>query len=47
VLITPHIAADTASYRVPERRTKLLVENCRRFERGESLVNVVDKSQRF
>lgn len=47
VLITPHVAANTESYHVPERRTKILVENCKRFERGESLLNVVDKSQRF
>jgi len=47
VLITPHMAAKTDSYRVPERRTKVFVENCERFEHGKPLINVVDKSKRF
>jgi phosphoglycerate dehydrogenase-like enzyme len=47
VLITPHMAAKPESYHVPERRTRILVENCERFELGKPLINVVDKSQRF
>ena len=47
VLITPHMAANTESYHVPERRTRILIENCQRFELGRPLVNVVDKSKRF
>jgi hypothetical protein len=29
---------------LPERRGAILVENCRRFDRGETLINVVDKA---
>jgi phosphoglycerate dehydrogenase-like enzyme len=47
VLITPHMAANTDSYHVPERRTKVFIENCERFELGKPLINVVDKSKRF
>jgi phosphoglycerate dehydrogenase-like enzyme len=47
VLITPHVGADDDSPHVPERRTHLLVENCKRFARGETLINVVDKSNWF
>jgi phosphoglycerate dehydrogenase-like enzyme len=47
VIITPHIAAKTYSHHVPERRTQILVENCRRFEQGKPLINVVDKAKRF
>ena len=46
VLITPHIAASDSPY-VPERRTELFIENCRRFAKGMSLENVVDKRNRF
>lgn len=46
VLITPHIAAHYAPY-LPERRTQLFIENCRRFAKGKPLVNVVDKRNRF
>ena len=46
VLIPPHIASRDAPH-VPERRTQLFIENCRRFGMGESLVNVVDKRSRF
>ena len=46
VLLTPHIAAPDAPY-LAERRTQMLLENCRRFARGEPLVNVVDKRNRF
>jgi phosphoglycerate dehydrogenase-like enzyme len=41
VLITPHCAA--ASPRVPERHLEVLLDNVRRFVRGEELRNVVDK----
>ena len=47
VLITPHMAAKPESYHVPERRTRIFVENCERFELGKPLINVVDKTQRF
>jgi len=47
VIITPHVAADQDSVHVPERRTGILLENCRRFARGEELVNVVDKNNWF
>ena len=43
VIITPHVAADQNSLHVPERRTRLLLENCQRFSRGEELLNVMDK----
>jgi hypothetical protein len=32
---------------LPERRTELLLENCRRFSAGQSLRNVVDKANWF
>ncbi len=41
VIITPHIAA--ASPRVAERHLETLVENLRRFVRGEALLTPVDK----
>jgi phosphoglycerate dehydrogenase-like enzyme len=47
VMITPHIAANQDSLHVPERRTRILLENCRRFSRGEELLNVMDKKNRF
>lgn len=47
VLITPHMAAKPFSLHVPERRTKILLENCRRFEAGRSLINIVDKTKGF
>jgi phosphoglycerate dehydrogenase-like enzyme len=47
VIITPHIAADQDSLHVPERRTKILLENCKRFSRDEELLNVMDKKNRF
>ena len=47
VLITPHMAAKPFSLHVPERRTRILLENCSRFEEGRPLINVVDKSKRF
>jgi len=43
VIITPHVAADQNSPHVPERRTRILIENCQRFSRDEELLNVMDK----
>ena len=45
VLMTPHVAG-VGPY-LPERRTEILLENCRRFHAGESLLNVVDKTNWF
>jgi phosphoglycerate dehydrogenase-like enzyme len=45
VILTPHIAA--ASERVPERHLEALLENVRRFVRGQPLRNVVDKARWF
>jgi phosphoglycerate dehydrogenase-like enzyme len=45
VLITPHCAA--ASPRVAERHLQTLLENLRRFKAGETLLNIVDKTQWF
>jgi phosphoglycerate dehydrogenase-like enzyme len=45
VIITPHSAA--ASPRVAERHLATLLDNVRRFARGEKLRNVVDKQQWF
>jgi phosphoglycerate dehydrogenase-like enzyme len=45
VLITPHVAG-VGPY-LQERRTELLLENCRRFNAGEPLLNVVDKTNWF
>jgi phosphoglycerate dehydrogenase-like enzyme len=44
VLLTPHIAIHGAPHQ-QERREAILLENCRRFARGEPLLNVVDKRQ--
>ncbi len=46
VIITPHIATHDAEY-IMERRTRILVENCKRFANGEPLINVVDKKNWF
>ncbi len=43
VLITPHVAA--ASPHVADRHLETLLENVRRFSKGQSLLNVVDKSE--
>ncbi|MFN2520075.1 MAG: D-2-hydroxyacid dehydrogenase [Candidatus Limnocylindria bacterium] len=40
-IVTPHVS--NSSPRVRERTLSLFVENVRRFERGEQLLNVVDK----
>ena len=45
VILTPHVAG--YSPRIAERHLGVLLENIRRFVLGESLVNVVDKSQWF
>jgi phosphoglycerate dehydrogenase-like enzyme len=45
VLITPHVAG-VGPY-LQERRTELLLENCRRFNDGLPLLNVVDKANWF
>jgi phosphoglycerate dehydrogenase-like enzyme len=45
VLITPHVAG-VGPY-LPERRTELFIENCRRFDAGRPLLNVVDKANWF
>jgi phosphoglycerate dehydrogenase-like enzyme len=42
VIVTPHIAGAMEDYWTP--LVKLFAENLRRFERGESLLNVVDKA---
>jgi phosphoglycerate dehydrogenase-like enzyme len=42
VLITPHVAA-VSPRRFWERELALFVENWRRYERGEPLLNTVDK----
>jgi len=47
VLLTPHVAIAGSEAVWRERRDALLVENCRRFARGEPLLNVVDKESWF
>jgi phosphoglycerate dehydrogenase-like enzyme len=46
VLLTPHVAIAGAPGWY-ERRTAIVLENCRRFARGDELVNVVDKHRWF
>lgn len=41
VLVSPHVAAFGADYWTPA--VDLFIENVRRFKRGESLINLVDK----
>ena len=43
VLLTPHIAVRDAA-NISERRYQILLENARRFSKGEPLKNVVDKA---
>jgi phosphoglycerate dehydrogenase-like enzyme len=43
VILTPHVAA--ASVRIAERHLETLLDNVRRFVRGEELRNVVDKAK--
>ena len=45
VLLTPHVAGD-GPY-LDQRRTELFIDNCKRFDAGEPLRNVVDKAQWF
>jgi phosphoglycerate dehydrogenase-like enzyme len=45
VLLTPHVAG-TGPY-LQERRTELLLDNCRRFNEGQPLRNIVEKSRWF
>jgi len=45
VILTPHVAG--YSPRIAERHLGVLLENIRRFVRGEPLVNVVDKTRWF
>ncbi len=45
VLITPHVAGD-GPY-LDDRRTELFVDNCKRFNDGRQLRNVVDKASWF
>jgi phosphoglycerate dehydrogenase-like enzyme len=45
VLITPHVAG-IVPY-LEEQRTGLFIENCRRFNEGRPLLNVVDKANWF
>lgn len=45
VILTPHVAA--ASTRIAERHLQVLLRNVVHFDRGEPLVNVVDKAAWF
>jgi phosphoglycerate dehydrogenase-like enzyme len=45
VILTPHIAG--YSPRIAERHRGVLLENIRRFQRGEALLNVVNKAMWF
>ena len=45
VLITPHVAG-VGPY-LDDRRTELFVDNCKRFNEGRPLRNVVDKANWF
>lgn len=44
VLMTPHVAVRDAG-NIPERRFQIILENARRFARGDELMNVVDKDR--
>ena len=44
VLMTPHVAVRDAGD-IPERRFQIILENARRFARGDELMNVVDKER--
>ena len=44
-LMTPHVAG--AGRNIDQRRLDLLIENCGKLVRGETLVNIVDKKNRF
>jgi phosphoglycerate dehydrogenase-like enzyme len=45
VILTPHIAA--CSPRIAERHLQVLLDNLKRFDRGDPLANVVDKAKWF
>ena len=45
VIITPHVAAE-GPY-LENRRTDIFITNCIKFNKGEKLINVVDKAQWF
>tara|TARA_B000000460_G_scaffold220260_1_gene171726 strand:+ start:368 stop:1348 length:981 start_codon:yes stop_codon:yes gene_type:complete len=45
VIITPHVAAE-GPY-LEDRRTDIFINNCIKFNKGEQLINVVDKAQWF
>ena len=45
MVITPHVA--TAGPYLDDRRTALFLDNCRRFDAGQELRNVVDKANWF
>ena len=45
MVITPHVA--TAGPYLDDRRTALFLDNCRRFDAGLELRNVVDKANWF
>ncbi|MCI0366141.1 MAG: D-2-hydroxyacid dehydrogenase [Phycisphaerales bacterium] len=45
VIITPHVASQSPGSR--QRRIGVIVENVRRFSRGEPLLNVVDKEKGY
>jgi phosphoglycerate dehydrogenase-like enzyme len=47
VLITPHMASNTDSPHIADRRIGVVAENLRRFVAGERLHNVIDKARRF
>lgn len=47
VLITPHIGVTGDRETSHARRVELLIENCKRFAKGEELLNVVDKKAWF
>ncbi len=44
VLITPHVAVRDAE-NIPDRRFEIILDNARRFQSGEELTNVVDKTK--
>jgi phosphoglycerate dehydrogenase-like enzyme len=44
VLITPHVAVRDAE-NIPDRRFEIILDNARRFQAGEELTNVVDKTK--
>jgi phosphoglycerate dehydrogenase-like enzyme len=45
VLLTPHVAIFGTKYQ--HKREAILLENCRRFAKGEPLMNIVDKADWF